>query len=50
VKVDEDLGTIEVSRVVSAVAAGRILNAKTARSQIMGGIVWGIAWLWKRKA
>ena len=42
VKVDEDLGTIEVSRVVSAVAAGRILNAKTARSQIMGGIVWGI--------
>jgi xanthine dehydrogenase YagR molybdenum-binding subunit len=42
VKVDEDLGTIEVSRVVSAVAGGRILNPKTARSQIMGGIVWGI--------
>ena len=43
VKVDEDLGTIEVSRVVSAVAGGRILNPKTARSQIMGGIVWGIS-------
>jgi xanthine dehydrogenase YagR molybdenum-binding subunit len=42
VRVDEDLGTIEVSRVVSAVAGGRILNPKTARSQIMGGIVWGI--------
>ena len=23
-------------------AAGRILNTKTARSQIMGGVVWGI--------
>ncbi|HYR83897.1 MAG TPA: xanthine dehydrogenase family protein molybdopterin-binding subunit [Terriglobia bacterium] len=42
VKVDEDLATIEVSRVVIAVAGGRILNPKTARSQIMGGIVWGI--------
>ena len=42
VKVDEELGIIRVTRVVSAVAAGRILNPKTARSQIMGGIVWGI--------
>ena len=42
VKVDEDFGTITVPRIVSAVAAGRILNPKTARSQIMGGIVWGI--------
>jgi xanthine dehydrogenase YagR molybdenum-binding subunit len=42
VKVDEDLGTIHVTRVVSAVAAGRILNPKTARSQVMGGVVWGI--------
>ena len=42
VKVDEDLGSIEVTRVVSAVAGGRILNPKTARSQIMGSIVWGI--------
>jgi xanthine dehydrogenase YagR molybdenum-binding subunit len=42
VKVDEDLGTIDVSRVVSAIAGGRILNPKTARSQIMGAIVWGI--------
>jgi xanthine dehydrogenase YagR molybdenum-binding subunit len=42
VKVDEQLGVICVTRVVSAVAAGRILNTKTARSQIIGGVVWGI--------
>jgi xanthine dehydrogenase YagR molybdenum-binding subunit len=42
VKVDEELGTVEVTRVVSAIAGGRILNPKTARSQIMGGIVWGL--------
>jgi xanthine dehydrogenase YagR molybdenum-binding subunit len=42
VKVDEDLGVIRVTRVVNAVAAGRILNLKTAHSQIMGGVVWGI--------
>jgi xanthine dehydrogenase YagR molybdenum-binding subunit len=42
VKVDEQLGVIRVTRVVSAVAAGRILNPKTARSQIAGGVVWGI--------
>jgi xanthine dehydrogenase YagR molybdenum-binding subunit len=42
VKVDEELGVIRVTRVVNVVAAGRILNLKTARSQIMGGVVWGI--------
>jgi xanthine dehydrogenase YagR molybdenum-binding subunit len=42
VKVDEDLGSIEVSRIVTAIAAGRVLNPKTARSQIVGGIVWGL--------
>ena len=42
VKVDEELGIIRVTRVVSAVAAGRILNTKTASSQILGGVVWGI--------
>ena len=42
VKVDEQLGVIRVTRVVSAVAAGRILNTKTAGSQILGGVVWGI--------
>jgi xanthine dehydrogenase YagR molybdenum-binding subunit len=42
VKVDEQLGIIRVTRVVKAVAAGRILNPKTAHSQVMGGVVWGI--------
>jgi xanthine dehydrogenase YagR molybdenum-binding subunit len=42
VHVDEDLGTIQVARVVTAVAPGRVINPKTARSQVMGGIVWGI--------
>jgi len=42
VKVDEQLGVIRVTRIVNAVAAGRILNAKTAHSQVMGGVVWGI--------
>ncbi len=42
VRIDEELGVVRVSRVVSAVAAGRILNPKTARSQIVGGVVWGV--------
>jgi xanthine dehydrogenase YagR molybdenum-binding subunit len=42
VKVDEQLGVIRATRIVNAVAAGRILNTKTARSQIMGSVVWGI--------
>jgi len=42
VHVDEQLGVIRVTRVVSAVAAGRILNTKTASSQILGSVVWGI--------
>lgn len=43
VRVDEDFGTVRVTRVVTAVAAGRIINPKTARSQVVGGIVWGIS-------
>lgn len=42
VKIDEEIGIIRVTRVVNAVAAGRILNPKTAGSQILGGVVWGI--------
>jgi xanthine dehydrogenase YagR molybdenum-binding subunit len=42
VNVDEQIGVIRVTRVVSAVAGGRILNTKTASSQILGGVVWGI--------
>lgn len=42
VEVDEDFGTVRVTRVVTAIAGGRVINPKTARSQVMGGIVWGI--------
>jgi xanthine dehydrogenase YagR molybdenum-binding subunit len=42
VKLDQQLGVPRVTRVVNAVAAGRILNTKTATSQIMGSVVWGI--------
>ena len=39
--VDSDLGTVRLSRVVGAFDAGRIINPKTARSQAIGGIIWG---------
>jgi xanthine dehydrogenase YagR molybdenum-binding subunit len=42
VRVDPDLCTVRVARVVSAFGAGRIINPKTAHSQIIGGIVGGI--------
>jgi len=42
VAVDADLGLVRMRRMVSAFAGGRILNAKTARSQFLGGIVQGI--------
>lgn len=41
-EVDEDFGTVRVTRVVTAIAGGRVINPRTARSQVMGGIVWGI--------
>jgi xanthine dehydrogenase YagR molybdenum-binding subunit len=40
--VDALLGTIRMPRVVAVYDVGRILNHKTARSQLMGGLVWGI--------
>lgn len=43
VKVDPDLGVVEVSRMLGVFAAGRILNAKTARSQLTGGMIWGMS-------
>ncbi|WP_327003170.1 xanthine dehydrogenase family protein molybdopterin-binding subunit [Dactylosporangium sp. NBC_01737] len=42
VHVDPDLGRISVARLVSVVDGGRILNQKTARSQIIGGTAGGI--------
>jgi CO/xanthine dehydrogenase Mo-binding subunit len=42
VRVDADLGVLRVARIVSALDAGRILNEKLARSQMIGGAVMGI--------
>lgn len=42
VRVDEELGVLRVARVVSACGAGRIMNEKTAISQLSGGIVGGL--------
>jgi xanthine dehydrogenase YagR molybdenum-binding subunit len=43
VHVDADLGTIRVARIVGVYDVGSLLNEKTARSQLMGGMVWGVA-------
>ncbi|MEA5598857.1 xanthine dehydrogenase family protein molybdopterin-binding subunit [Rivularia sp. UHCC 0363] len=43
VKVDPLNGMVKVSRFVGAFGVGNILNQKTARSQLIGGIVWGIS-------
>ncbi|WP_231426931.1 xanthine dehydrogenase family protein molybdopterin-binding subunit [Pedobacter sp. Leaf250] len=43
VEVDQDLGTVTVTRAVTAVAAGKIINPKTAKSQISGSMIWGIS-------
>ncbi len=42
VRVDPDLGTIRVARVVGGFGAGRIINPKTANSQAIGGMIGGI--------
>jgi xanthine dehydrogenase YagR molybdenum-binding subunit len=43
VKVDPDLGQIRVTRMVGAFAAGRIINPRLVRSQIFGGMIWGVS-------
>jgi xanthine dehydrogenase YagR molybdenum-binding subunit len=43
VKADPDLGQIRVTRVVGAFAAGRIINPRLVRSQLCGGMIWGVS-------
>jgi xanthine dehydrogenase YagR molybdenum-binding subunit len=43
VRVDEELGEIRLSHVVGAYGAGHIINAKTATSQMIGGITYGLS-------
>ncbi len=40
--IDMDTGEVRVRRMLGVFTAGRILNAKTARSQAIGGMVFGI--------
>jgi len=42
VRVDPDTCEVRVGRWVGAFGVGRVLNAKTARSQLLGGITFGI--------
>jgi xanthine dehydrogenase YagR molybdenum-binding subunit len=42
VGVDVDTGEIRVRRMLGVFTAGRVLNAKTARSQAIGGMIFGI--------
>ncbi|HEX4388597.1 MAG TPA: xanthine dehydrogenase family protein molybdopterin-binding subunit [Steroidobacteraceae bacterium] len=42
VRVDADLGRIRVPRIVASYGVGRLLNAKTGKSQLVGGIVMGV--------
>lgn len=42
VAVDAELGLVRVRRMLGVFAPGRVLNARTARSQLMGGMLWGL--------
>jgi len=42
VSVDMDTGEVRLLRMLGVFAAGRILNHKTARSQLIGGMIWGV--------
>lgn len=43
VAVDADLGLVRVRHMVGAFAPGRVLNPKTVRGQLMGGMLWGMS-------
>lgn len=43
VRVNRYTHEIRAPRLVGAFAAGRIMNPRTARSQLMGGLIWGMS-------
>jgi xanthine dehydrogenase YagR molybdenum-binding subunit len=49
-RVEPVLGRIRVARIVASYAAGTILNPKTARSQYIGGLIWGIGFALTEKS
>jgi xanthine dehydrogenase YagR molybdenum-binding subunit len=42
VGVDADTGEVRLRRMLGVFAPGRVFNAKTARSQLIGGMIWGV--------
>lgn len=42
VTVDPNLGVVRVPRVVAVYDVGKLIDEKTAQSQFIGGIIWGI--------
>jgi xanthine dehydrogenase YagR molybdenum-binding subunit len=42
VRVDPDFGLVRLNRFVGVYDCGRVINPKTARSQAIGGIIWGV--------
>ena len=50
VRVDPDLGQMRVSRLVGAFAAGRIINPRLVRSQLFGGMIWGVSFALQEEA
>jgi xanthine dehydrogenase YagR molybdenum-binding subunit len=42
VRVDPDLGLVRLTRFLGAYDCGQVVNPKTARSQAIGGIIWGV--------
>src|SRR5229473_315584 len=43
VRVNRDTGEVRVPRLLGVFAAGHIINPKTARSQFLGGMTWGLS-------
>ena len=43
VRVNMDTGEVRVPRLLGVFAAGHIINPKTARSQLLGGMTWGLS-------
>ena len=43
VRIDKWTHEIRIPRLVGAFAAGHIMNPRTARSQLMGGLIWGMS-------
>jgi xanthine dehydrogenase YagR molybdenum-binding subunit len=50
VKVDPELGQMRVTRLVGAFAAGRIINPRMVRSQLYGGMIWGVSFALHERA